>query len=191
MIEFERVSFSYGKKEVLRDFSMTLGENEILAVMGASGRGKSTLLHLTAGLLKPTDGSIRSDFKRISYAFQEPRLFPWLTVEENIRAVLPKGSDTEERVKAALAFVELSDSASRYPHELSGGMKSRVSLARAIAYDGDLFLLDEPFSALDEELRLSLLQRLKEHLRKQHASAILVTHQRSDAEAIADRILEL
>ncbi|MBQ9131387.1 MAG: ATP-binding cassette domain-containing protein [Clostridia bacterium] len=191
MIQFQNVSFSYGKKKVLENISFSLGEGEILAVMGESGCGKSTLLHLAAGLLKPTEGAVVSDFSRISYAFQEPRLFPWLTVEQNIAAVLPSPEQERTRIQKALDTVELSTSGNLYPRQLSGGMKSRASLARALAYGGDLFLLDEPFAALNEDLRALLIQRLREELRANRAAAILVTHQRADAEALADRVLEL
>jgi ABC-type nitrate/sulfonate/bicarbonate transport system ATPase subunit len=141
-----------------------------------------------AGLQKPTYGNLESTFERTVTVFQEPRLFPWLTVRENLRAVLPKDAD-ESVIQDALSFVELEDTGDHYPSELSGGMKSRVALARALAYGGDLFLLDEPFSALNEDLRRPLAEKLREHLKKIGASAILITHQHTDAETFADRIL--
>ncbi|MBO5294845.1 MAG: ABC transporter ATP-binding protein [Clostridia bacterium] len=192
MLEIQDLSFSYGKKKVLDHLSLTLQSGEILAVMGASGCGKSTLLNLIAGLRKPTAGRILLPKEvRISYAFQEPRLFPWLTVSENLRAVLTDREDADHRIAHALAAVSLSDAAELYPDELSGGMNSRASLARAIAYGGNLFLLDEPFAALNEELRAELCQVLRREIHAANASAIIVTHQLSDAEALADRILKL
>lgn len=191
MLEFQSVCFSYEKKPVLTDLSFTLADGEILAVMGESGCGKSTLLQLAAGFLKPKSGSIVNQSKRISYAFQEPRLFPWLTVSENLGAVLTDKETANSRITEALDAVSLSDAANLYPDELSGGMKSRASLARALAYGGDLYLLDEPFAALNEELRAELAIKLRERIRQSGASAILVTHQRTDAEWMADRILTL
>lgn len=192
MLEIQDLSFSYGKKKVIDHLSLTLQSGEILAVMGASGCGKSTLLNLIAGLRKPTAGRILFPKEvRISYAFQEPRLFPWLTVSENLRAVLTDREDADHRIAHALAAVSLSDAAELYPDELSGGMKSRASLARAIAYGGNLFLLDEPFATLNEELRAELCQVLRREIHAANASAIIVTHQLSDAEALADRILKL
>ena len=191
MLKFENVCFSYDKKAVLSDLSFSLKKGEILAVMGESGCGKSTLLQLVAGLLKPTSGSIVNSAIQISYAFQEPRLLPWLTVSENIRAVLTDKDEFEKRISNALEAVSLTDAAELYPDELSGGMKSRAALARALAYGGDLYLFDEPFSALNEELRLELSATLRDWIRKSGATAILVTHQRTDAELIADRILHL
>lgn len=194
MLKINELSFSYGKKEVLRNFSLELNDGEILAVMGASGCGKSTLLQLVAGLLKPSSGSIEDRPARVSYAFQEPRLFPWLTVKENLAAVLPKEispQEREEKIRLALRTVELEDSADLYPDALSGGMKSRASLARALVYGGDLFLLDEPFAALDESLRLRLGDLLKQELKARGAMALLVTHHPEDAVRIADRVITL
>ena len=163
---------------------------ELLALMGPSGCGKSTLLRLIAGFLKPNDGMIHSDFEKPAFVFQEPRLFPWLTVAENLKAVLPKDAP-QEQIKEILDLVELRGSEELYPDELSGGMKSRVSLARGLLYGGDLMLLDEPFSALDRDLRLSLATSLRTRLKASHCAAILVTHQEEDAKIFADRIISL
>lgn len=192
MLKIHELSFSYGKKQVLRDLSLEVAPGEIVAIMGASGCGKSTLLQLIAGLLKPDSGRIESDAKRISYAFQEPRLFPWLTVKENLEAVLPRTLENRENaILRALEAVELADSADLYPDALSGGMKSRAALARALVFGGDLFLLDEPFAALDRELRMRLGNRLKQTIKERGGSAILVTHHPEDAERLADRIIPL
>ncbi len=193
MILFDKVSFSYGEKEVLRELSFRLETGELLAVMGESGCGKTTLLHLAAGLRVPQTGEIRSDHTRVSVAFQEPRLFPWLTVRENLLSALPQSERRagEERLSALLTEMGLSGVEGLYPRELSGGMKSRVSLARALLYGGDLLLLDEPFSALDEEMRQELATRLRKQLKDTGKTAILVTHLRAEAEAFADRVLRL
>jgi len=191
MIEFQKVSFSYEKKQVIQDLSFSLKNGEILGVMGPSGCGKTTLLSLAAGLRKPNAGKIVTNAKKISYVFQEPRLFPWLTVTQNLQAVAEKEKFSSEQIQQALHEVGLEDWGDAYPSQLSGGMKSRVSIARALLYGGDLFLLDEPFSALDEEMRKTLSLLLRKKICESGASAILVTHQRADAEAMADRILEL
>ena len=184
------ITFAFDEKNIFKDFSFELKKGEILAVMGPSGCGKTTLLGLSAGLLKPQKGEILNSFEKISYVFQEPRLFPWLTVKENLLAVMDKREKTaEQTVMECLSLVDLAEDCNKYPDELSGGMKSRVSLARALAFGGDLFLFDEPFAALDEELRHKLSQKIKLHLQKRGASAILVTHNRDDAQLIADRII--
>ncbi len=191
MLKFESVSFSYGEKNVLQNFSLHLKKGEIVALMGASGIGKSTVLNLAAGLCKPQSGSVVCSAKRISYTFQEPRLFPWLNAVDNVNAVLSANKSSKAESLAALDFVGLSDSAEQFPNELSGGMKSRVSLARAIAYKGDLYLLDEPFAALDEALRHKLASDFLAYVRKIGASCLIVTHHQEDAEALADRIIKL
>lgn len=184
------ITFAFDKKTIFNDFSMELNKGEILAVMGPSGCGKTTLLALVAGILKPQKGKIDNSFEKIAYVFQEPRLFPWLTVKENLLAVLDKrDKSAEETVMKCLLLVDLADDCNKYPDELSGGMKSRVSLARALAFGGDLFLFDEPFAALDEGLRKTLSVKIKDYLRQSGASAIFITHNREDAEQIADRIL--
>ena len=192
MLKITDLSFSFDKKKILEDFSLELKKGEILAVMGPSGYGKTTLLRLVAGLLKPQKGEIENTFEKTAYAFQESRLFPWLTVKENLLAVMgDKDENAKETVLECLELVELSDALDKYPSELSGGMKSRASLARALAFGGDLFLFDEPFAALDEDLRHSLAEKIKEYIQTRGASAILVTHNKEDAENIADRILIL
>lgn len=192
MLKMTNITFSFGKKSVFENFSMELTKGEILALMAPSGYGKTTLLGLVSGLLKPQKGEIENTFDKITYVFQEPRLFPWLTVKENLLAVMQdKDENASKTVTECLTLVGLADCADKHPSELSGGMKSRASLARALAFGGDLFLLDEPFAALDEELRHSLAEKLKDYLRARGASAILVTHNKEDAEKIADRILTL
>ncbi len=191
MLHLLNVSFSYGKKSVIENLSLSLARGEILAVMGESGCGKSTLLNLIAGLRKPNDGVIENNAASVSYVFQEPRLFPWLTVEQNLRAIMPTQENADEKISQALKTVGLSDSANLYSSELSGGMKIRASLARALVFGGDLFLLDEPFSALNEELRAELATTMRQELKARNASAVLVTHQRADAELMADRIFQL
>ena len=192
MLKLQNVSFSYGKKKVLDRLSLNVDDSEILAIMGPSGCGKSTLLNLIAGLCRASDGHVLTDAKKISYAFQEPRLFPWMSVADNLFAVLPmRDETTEQTVMRALETVGLSDCADLYPSELSGGMKSRVSLARALVHGGDLFLLDEPFATLDEALREELATALRKEFKSRAATVILVTHNRSDALAMADRIVTL
>ena len=191
MLNIRSLSFSYGKKAVLNNLSLSVKRGEIVALMGESGCGKSTLLNLIAGLYKPTDGTIECHAKKISYAFQEPRLFPWLTVSQNLAAVLPKDKANDARICEVLKKVGLADAGELYPEELSGGMKSRASLARALLYGGDLFLFDEPFAALNEELRTELSKLLRAELKARNATAIVVTHQLSDARLLADRVLTL
>ena len=191
MLKLHDISFDYDQKKILDHFSLSVGKGELVALMGDSGIGKSTLLNLIAGLRKHQHGTIECHAQKMTYAFQEPRLFPWLTVLENVILVLPKDENANTKAMEALSFVSLEDSAELYPDELSGGMRSRASLARALAHEGDLYLLDEPFSALDDALRTRLAIDLRQHLKNRGASAILVTHLQSEAERFADRIIRL
>ena len=187
MLTIRDLSFGYQKNELVMDgFNLELKDGELIALMGPSGCGKSTLLQLIANFLSPISGQIENTSQKISYAFQEPRLFPWLTVEENLNAVV---SEVSPSLTDVLEMVEMQNTHRLYPEQLSGGMKSRVSLARAILFAGDLFLLDEPFAALDADLRMELSKRLREHLKSTNRSAILVTHQEDDAKLFADRIV--
>ena len=194
MITLDNLSFSYDNKPIFQDFSLTVPSGELVSVMGASGSGKSTLLNLIAGLRKPTAGSMTVDEYLPVDVFQEPRLFPWLTVKENIRAVLPKGA-TDDVIADALDLVGLTADADELPSSLSGGMRSRASLARALAYGtasgSSLYLLDEPFSALDEALRASLCAALKERFRAAGATVLLVTHDAEEAERFGDRVVRI
>ena len=191
MLELRNVSLSYENKPVLSRFSLELADGEILALMGPSGCGKTTVLRLIAGLEKPTGGVIVSSQPQISFAFQEPRLLPWLTVEENLSAILERGKNHRDRIEQVLDELGLEGCSALYPDELSGGMKSRVALARTLLFGGDLYLFDEPFAALDEELRKNLILLLRAHVKKHGASAIFVTHQSSDAKILADRIVNM
>lgn len=191
MISIRDLSFSYGSKSVFSGLSLTVKKGETVAVMGPSGCGKSTLLQLIAGLQSSgiRAGTLSVSAQKIGYAFQEPRLFPWLTVEENLALVLPKEREPE-RLSELLSAMRLNGVARLYPHQLSGGMACRVSLARALLYEAELILLDEPFSALDKETKQAILVWLKDHLQKGGKTLVLVTHLQDEASALCDRILQ-
>lgn len=190
-----------GRREVLRDVELDVAAGEIVAVVGPSGCGKSTLLRLVGGLDAPTSGTIRLDGtgvtdvdERTAIAFQEPRLLPWRTLAQNIELGLPRGTDRRtgrERVSELLHLVGLEHAADQRPREVSGGMAQRASLARALARNPGVLLLDEPFGALDALTRL----RMHDLLLKIHAAEpttiLLVTHDVEEALYLADRVLLL
>lgn len=202
---FENVTIAYQNGStvpVLERFSFTLEAGVFLAVLGPSGCGKSSLLHATAGFLRPAAGSIRLKGKAITrpsvmtgFVSQHYALFPWLTVESNIAFGLRSESRPEaeiaESVDRLLDVVGLAARRHYYPDQLSGGMQQRVALARAMALNPPLLLLDEPFAALDAETRRRM-QDLLLHLWAERATTIMfVTHDIQEALWVADRILLL
>jgi sulfonate transport system ATP-binding protein len=162
---------------------------ETLAILGPSGSGKSTLLRCIAGLERADAGSIAVNGE-IGYVFQEPRLFPWLTVEENVR--FAARSDAERaRVADVIDLVGLSPAAKRLPKALSGGMAQRAGLARALVRNPKILLLDEPLAALDALKRLELQSAVRTIISAAHATAIVVTHDIDEALYLADRVIVL
>ena len=185
MVTLDHVSFSYGDTPVLTDVSLTLPQNGAVCLFGPSGCGKTTLLRLIAGLESPTVGTVRRDAKRIAMVFQDNRLAPWLTVRENLLLV----TNDVNAVDEALAAVSLQEAAEQRPDELSGGMQRRVALARALAFGGDLLLLDEPFNGLDEALKVSVAAKLRERFAGR--PIVLVTHSLDEAALFDATIVNL
>lgn len=208
MIEVENVYLSFGKRKILEDVNLTVRDGETMVILGASGSGKSTLLKLIIGLLKPDSGSIRIDGKEISslderemnderrhmgMVFQYSALFDSMTVKENVAFGLRQHTDlSEDKIESIVAeklrLVGLDNIGNLMPANLSGGMKKRVSLARAIALNPEIILYDEPTAGLDpiRSTDISLLiMRMKEEMK---ATSIVVTHDLRSAEMVADRI---
>lgn len=175
MLNIDRVSFDYGDTPILSNVSFSLPSKGIFCFTGPSGCGKTTLLRLIAGLETPKAGTIvRPNGLTVSMVFQENRLLPWLTAEENVALVC----NDSARVREALEAVSLLEERQKYPHELSGGMQRRVAIARAIAYNGDILILDEPFTGLDEELCRTIAQKLS--CQFSDRLILLVTHSDTD-----------
>lgn len=198
------MSFAYpDKKPVFRSMSMSAAPGEFVVVLGPSGCGKSTLLNLLSGFLEPDQGTIRIDDKKISpempelgYVFQSPSLFPWLSALENVRFGLRMSDDIPLEIQHArarhyLGLVGLGNAESLLPHQLSGGMKQRISLARTLAPEPRLLLADEPFGALDAITRRQMneeLLRIWTHLGQ---TVLFITHDIDEAVFLADRIIVL
>jgi len=183
---FEHVAFSYGEKAVFRDLSLTLPETGVWALTGPSGCGKTTLLRLIAGLERPHGGRIAGlGGKKIAYMFQEDRLLPWLTAGENIAAVWGKANadarDAKERGtgdRVADFWLDLVGVPDGMPGGMSGGMRRRVALARALAFNGDILLLDEPFTGVDEARKFGLIEQIRELYKER--LIVLVTHEEEE-----------
>jgi iron(III) transport system ATP-binding protein len=207
MLDIRDLTLSYGDNTVLHDVSLSLAQGEIGCVLGPSGCGKTTLLRAIAGFKKPDSGcitigeqtvcdglvNIEVAERKVGVIFQDFALFPHLSVEKNIAYGLQKINKQERKAltDSAMALVDLQDYAHKYPHELSGGQQQRVAIARALAPKPDLLLLDEAFSSLDPELRERLSGEIRSLLKKQNITALLITHDQTEAFAMADKIAVL
>jgi NitT/TauT family transport system ATP-binding protein len=201
-LAFRSVSVAYEREPVLREISLDVAAGEILAVLGPSGCGKSTLLKLAAGLLAPSRGAVHLDGRAVvgpgpdrAVVFQEHALFPWLDALANVELGLSfagvEKSERRERARAALAAVGLENASTKLVHELSGGMRQRVSIARALVVEPRVLLLDEPFSAVDPETRVRLHDHVEAIWRERRPTILFVTHSVSEAVRLADRIVLL
>ena len=195
MIRFRNVNVSFGGRTVLKDVSFEVQDHETVAVLGSSGSGKTTLLRLIAGTVKPDRGTVEVDSPKIGFIFQDHRLLPWRTAQDNI--ALPRraaGKPREEARRRARSWMDrlgLQGFYDYYPRQLSGGMTQRVSIARAFALEPDIMLMDEPFSSLDASLADALLRDLKQVLSGYRATAVYVTHEFPEALRMASRIFQL
>lgn len=181
-----------GIRVVLEDVSLDIAEGEFVCVLGPSGCGKSTILRIVAGLEKQSLGTVTTK-SRPSVVFQEHGIFPWLTVAQNVAYPLKlRGVSKSERrakVDELLELVGLSDFSKYYPAQISGGMRQRASVARALADDGDVLLMDEPFGALDEQTRVTLQQDLLDIWDRTSKAVMFITHSVDEALLLADRVL--
>ena len=189
MLTLSHLNKSFGGLPVVRDFTLTVHDQEIVALIGPSGCGKSTLLHMISGLRAADSGTISGADGTLSYMFQTSRLLPWRTVWDNIRLVREDASPAE--IQQLIDDVGLSGFESYLPGQLSGGMARRCALARAFHYGGDLLLMDEPFQGLDYGLRMEMLDMMLSVWKKQKQSILFVTHEIDEALTVASRIAVL
>ncbi len=192
-LRLEGVSRAFGDVEVFSNLSLDIARGEFLAVVGPSGCGKTTLLNLCSGFDNPSSGTVRRA-ERVRMVYQQDGLFPWKTVVENIALGFRHLNDEGERqaqLREMVSLIGLQGFEDHYPHQLSGGMRQRVELARALAGESDLLLLDEPFSALDYLTRLRMRRELVRMLRERPRTVVLVTHDIEEAAQLADRVVVL
>jgi NitT/TauT family transport system ATP-binding protein len=195
-LAFENVRFAYNGVPVLDGINLTVPAGAVAALMGPSGCGKSTAIAIAAGLLQPESGQVRQSCRRPAIMFQDPLLLPWRTALANVAFALKADrldtGERRQRARAVLATVGLEgDDLSKYPRQLSGGMRQRVALARALVVEPDMLLLDEPFSGLDVDLGRQMLALVRSIVDRRGVSALVVTHDTRQAARFADRVFAL
>lgn len=190
IIKFQNVMKKYNNKIVVDNLSFTVKKGEVIVLLGPSGCGKTTILNMAAGLTKQDSGIIEVNSENLGYVFQEPRLIPWKTTLENVLFVCPKKAQKQyvEKAKIMLNNMGLGSYLSYYPTQLSGGMKQRVSIARAFVYNPELIFMDEPFSALDISNKMDIQKDVVALVERQQSSMLYVTHDIDEAINIADKI---
>lgn len=189
----QNVSHAYGAVEVLRGINLEVKPGEIVVLVGPSGCGKTTILNLLSGYIEPSSGSIVRD-GAVRTVYQQDGLFPWLTVSENTSMGLRSMKNAvqqQQEIAELLRLVHLDGFGDHYPHQLSGGMRQRAELARVLAGDSDILLMDEPFSALDYQARLKMRGELIRLLHQRPRTVVFVTHDIEEAAQLADRVLVL
>lgn len=183
-IQLNNLCKAYGDKVIFENYNRTLDFNGILIIQGKSGLGKTTLMRLITGLERADKGEILKSAEKISFMFQEDRLIPFVTVLKNLTAVC-----SEKKAMKYLSLVGLEDEKDNSPTALSGGMRRRVALARALCFDSDLVILDEPFKGLDEKLKAEICEIIKEE--SKNREFIIISHDSEDAEMLNARMIEL
>lgn len=187
MINFSNINISFNERDLYKDFSISFNENSINFIMGESGVGKTTLIkHLKDELLKKGN--------RISITFQESRLIPWKNVYKNLEIVIKDKFNKDERkkiIKEILDNLNLKGTESLFPHELSGGMKQRISIARAILFDGDIFIMDEPFKGLDKDNKEKVIKFLKDYFKSREKTVVIISHDINEVREFVDSFILL
>ena len=199
MLTFKDVTYTYhtkqGETTAVKDMNFTVEKGQFVSVIGPSGCGKTTILSIAAGLLAPSSGEVKRDTGEFGYMLQRDALFPWRTVEQNIFLPLEvKRRNTPEMRERAIGLAEkygLKDFLKKTPSQLSGGMRQRVALIRTLAAGPEILLLDEPFSALDYQTRLEVCDDVQGIIKSEKKTALLVTHDISEAIALADKVVVL
>lgn len=193
-INLINIEKNFGKKKIYDKFSLTFEEGKINCILGRSGCGKSTLLNIIANLEEVNSGEIIGVPEKIAYVFQEDRLIEWNSIYTNMELPLLKfytKDEREEKIKNILREVELGDYMNAYPKELSGGMRQRANIARALLYNGELLLMDEPFKSLDKSSKENIIEIFKKNHLEKNNTVIMVTHDINEALSLGDNIFLL
>ena len=193
-IKLINIEKNFGNKKIYDKFSLTFEEGKINCILGKSGCGKSTLLNIIANLEEINSGEIIGVPEKIAYVFQEDRLIEWNSIYTNMELPLLKfytKDEREEKIKNILREVELEDYINSYPKELSGGMRQRANIARALLYNGELLLMDEPFKSLDKSSKENIIKIFKKNHLEKNNTVIMVTHDINEALSLGDNIFIL
>ncbi|NGU66664.1 ABC transporter ATP-binding protein [Clostridium perfringens] len=193
-IKLINIEKNFGNKKIYDKFSLTFEEGKINCILGKSGCGKSTLLNIIANLEEINSGKIIGVPEKIAYVFQEDRLIEWNSIYTNMELPLLKfytKDEREEKIKNILREVELEDYINSYPKELSGGMRQRANIARALLYNGELLLMDEPFKSLDKSSKENIIKIFKKNHLEKNNTVIMVTHDINEALSLGDNIFIL
>ena len=193
-IKLINIEKNFGNKKIYDKFSLTFEEGKINCILGKSGCGKSTLLNIISNLEESNSGEIIGVPEKIAYVFQEDRLIEWNSIYTNMELPLLKfytKDEREEKIKNILREVELEDYINSYPKELSGGMRQRANIARALLYDGKLLLMDEPFKSLDKSSKENIIKIFKKNHLENNNTVIMVTHDINEALSLGDNIFIL
>lgn len=193
-IKLINIEKNFGNKKIYDKFSLTFEEGKINCVLGKSGCGKSTLLNIIANIEEVNSGEIIGVPEKIAYVFQEDRLIEWNSIYTNMELPLLKfytKDEREEKIKNILREVELEDYINSYPKELSGGMRQRANIARALLYNGELLLMDEPFKSLDKSSKENIIKIFKKNHLEKNNTVIMVTHDINEALSLGDNIFIL
>ncbi len=188
MLELKNVTFSYGEREILHNFNLKVEDGQCVCLKGHSGCGKTTVLRLLLGLEKPTAGQIVSP-KKVSVVFQEDRLVPSLSLKKNV--LLPLEKEKHEFALSLIVEAGLGNALNKRVSELSGGMKRRVAIIRAVAFDSDALILDEPFNGIDADTREIMAKIIKREFINKHKPVLMVSHIPADAKALNAVIFEM
>lgn len=191
-MKIEGLNYNHGTLKLFNNFNLSITNGKVTSILGPSGCGKTTLLNIIAGAISSYSGKVILPPKTtMSYIFQDSRLLPWRTVKENIQLVLEKQQENQLKVNHYLKELELYQFKNYYPHQLSGGMKQRCSIARAFAFPSNMILMDEPFKGLDLALKLNLIDFFNRLWREDERTSIFVTHDIQDALLLGDEIIVL
>ncbi|PNR87236.1 ABC transporter ATP-binding protein, partial [Petrotoga sp. 9T1HF07.CasAA.8.2] len=187
VLKVDRLTKRFGDLLVIDNWSLELQEGEKIVLLGPSGCGKTTFFRIISGLERQSEGTVETFVEKMGYVFQEPRLLPWRTVYDNLKIIL----DDEKKIKQIISMISLEGFENLLPSKLSGGMKQRVNIARSLLVEPQILLMDEPFTSLDLNIKLSIIKDIEKMWKKSYFSILLVTHDIKEALMLGNKVVIL